>query len=179
MNAWNSRFSRAVSWSSSDGSWNTRPMRWRTAAGSCMTSTPATRATPAVGVSRVQSMEIVVDLPAPLGPRKPKISPACTSRSMPVTASRSPYFLTRPFASMTASAISSTLAIQPASVCEQPAQHRAQLLGLALVEPVEQPILDVPELRDQPGQQMPALGPQADHDRTAVVGGHRAEDKTL
>jgi len=34
---------------------------------------PATRAVPAVGVSSVQRIEIVVDFPAPFGPRKPKI----------------------------------------------------------------------------------------------------------
>ena len=43
-------------------------------------------AVPAVGVSSVHSMLIVVDLPAPFGPRKPKISPRRTSRSMPRTA---------------------------------------------------------------------------------------------
>ena len=31
-------------------------------------------------------MRIVVVLPAPLGPRKPKTSPGCTSKSMPSTA---------------------------------------------------------------------------------------------
>jgi hypothetical protein len=35
-------------------------------------SKPATRPEPDVGASRPQSMRIVVDLPAPLGPRKPK-----------------------------------------------------------------------------------------------------------
>jgi hypothetical protein len=35
-------------------------------------------------------MPIVVDLPAPFGPRNPKISPAVTSKSMPLTASTSP-----------------------------------------------------------------------------------------
>src|SRR5439155_26785798 len=104
MKAWNSRFSRAVSWSSSDGSWKTSPIRCLTAAGSCMTSMPATRAMPAVGVSNVQSMEMVVDLPAPLGPRNPKISPPWTSRSIPATATRSPYFLIRPLASIAVSA---------------------------------------------------------------------------
>src|SRR5437588_8917084 len=40
-------------------------------------------------------MLIVVDLPAPLGPRKPNVSPAWTSRSMPRTASISPKRLER------------------------------------------------------------------------------------
>ena len=38
-------------------------------------SWPATTADPAVGSASVQSILMVVDLPAPLGPRKPKISP--------------------------------------------------------------------------------------------------------
>ena len=39
------------------------------------TSTPPTRAVPQVGRSSPHSMRMVVDLPAPLAPRKPKISP--------------------------------------------------------------------------------------------------------
>ena len=44
----------------------------------------------AVGLASVQSMLIVVVLPAPLGPRKPKTSPASTSKLTPRTASTSP-----------------------------------------------------------------------------------------
>ena len=84
--AWNSRFSRAVSCPSSAGSWNTIPMCERTADGSVTTLCPATSAVPLVGRTSVQRMPMVVDLPAPLGPRKPKISPGRTSRSMPRTA---------------------------------------------------------------------------------------------
>ena len=43
-----------------------------------------------LGRTSVQSMLIVVDLPAPLGPRKPNVSPAATAKSMPRTASISP-----------------------------------------------------------------------------------------
>ena len=50
-------------------------MFWRTASGSRATSYPATCARPEVGFSRPQSMRMVVDLPAPFGPRKPKTSP--------------------------------------------------------------------------------------------------------
>ena len=45
--------------------------RIATAAPWCTTSRPATRAQPEVGGSRVVSTSTVVDLPAPLGPRKP------------------------------------------------------------------------------------------------------------
>src|SRR5688572_17583828 len=37
----------------------------------------------------------VVVLPAPLGPRRPKISPSDTENEIPSTAVRSPYFFTR------------------------------------------------------------------------------------
>src|SRR5437867_10950374 len=60
------------------------------------TSYPATVADPAVGRANVHSMLIVVDLPAPFGPRKPNVSPCDTSKSMPATASIGPYFLARP-----------------------------------------------------------------------------------
>ena len=36
---------------------------------------------------------MVVDSPVPFGPRKPKVSPVATSKSMPRTASISPYLL--------------------------------------------------------------------------------------
>jgi hypothetical protein len=52
-------------------------------------------ALPEVGLVKVQSMFIVVVLPAPLGPRKPKISPGETLKLMLSTAARSLYFLTR------------------------------------------------------------------------------------
>src|SRR5919112_4065613 len=65
-------------------------MRRRASSGSEATSTPITSARPSVIVSSVVSMRTVVDLPAPFGPRKPKISPGWTWRSTPRTASTSP-----------------------------------------------------------------------------------------
>ena len=47
-------------------------------------------AVPLVGRSSVQSMPMVVVLPAPLGPRKPKTSPAATRKLTPATAWRAP-----------------------------------------------------------------------------------------
>src|SRR5580693_7761539 len=65
----------------------------RTVSRSRTTSYPATLAVPEVGSARVHRILIVVDFPAPFGPRKPKVSPAATSKSMPRTASISPYLL--------------------------------------------------------------------------------------
>ena len=47
-------------------------------------------AVPSVGSTSVQSILMVVDFPAPLGPRKPKISPGATSNEMPSTAVNDP-----------------------------------------------------------------------------------------
>src|SRR5687767_13625342 len=47
----------------------------------------------------------VVDLPAPFGPSKPKISPSRTSKLIPFTASKSPYFFTSLFTLMIVSFI--------------------------------------------------------------------------
>ena len=94
------RFCSAVRWPSSVGSWKTRPMWRRTASRWATTSKPLTRAVPDVGSARVQSMLIVVLLPAPLGPRKPKTSPGGTLNETPRTASTSPYDLTRSSTSM-------------------------------------------------------------------------------
>src|SRR3954469_20839386 len=71
----------------------------RTSVRSRTTSNPATRALPAVGRSRVQRILMVVDLPAPFGPRKPNSSPVRTARSMPRTASASSNVLTSPLTS--------------------------------------------------------------------------------
>jgi hypothetical protein len=54
-----------------------------------------TRMRPEVGLRRPAIIRIVVVLPAPLGPRKPWISPGLTSRLTPSTAVKVPYFLTR------------------------------------------------------------------------------------
>src|ERR1035441_4474526 len=70
-------------------------MFWRTDSGSRLTSNPATSACPDVGLSSPQSMRIVVDLPAPFGPRKPKTSPLRTARLIRSTATKFPNRLTR------------------------------------------------------------------------------------
>ena len=48
---------------------------------------PATRASPAVGRTRPQAIFASVDLPAPLGPSRPTISPSATSSETPRSAS--------------------------------------------------------------------------------------------
>ena len=55
-----------------------------------ITSNPLIRAVPEVGGSRVVNIRIKVDLPAPLGPSSPKISPSCTVKLSPFTAQKSP-----------------------------------------------------------------------------------------
>ena len=56
------------------------PTRRLIASASRVTSMPATHAVPSLGRSRPQSIRMVVVLPAPLGPRNPKISPVRTPR---------------------------------------------------------------------------------------------------
>ncbi len=48
-------------------------------------------------------MRMVVDLPAPFGPRKPKISPRCTENEIPATALNAPNRFSRFCTSTTAS----------------------------------------------------------------------------
>jgi hypothetical protein len=50
------------------------------------TSKPAMRAVPALGGMKPASMRMVVDLPAPLGPRKPTTSPRATVKLTSSTA---------------------------------------------------------------------------------------------
>ena len=98
--AWRVSSSRPVWISSRPASWRATPMRFRTARASARMSSPATRALPAVGRSRVVSMRMVVVLPEPFCPRKPKMVPAAMSRSMPSTARTSSKCLVRPWAQM-------------------------------------------------------------------------------
>ena len=68
----------------------------RTSAARAPTSWPRISAVPEVGLSSVVRIFMVVLLPAPLGPRKPKTSPASTSKVTPSTALIPPlYTLTR------------------------------------------------------------------------------------
>src|SRR5688572_30141466 len=66
------------------------PIRCLTPSGSFVTSTPPTIAEPDEGWRRPHSMRMVVDLPAPLLPRNPKISPWRTSNERSSTATNSP-----------------------------------------------------------------------------------------
>src|SRR5450432_4098698 len=65
-------------------------MRRLTSSGFRLTSKPPTTARPEVGAISPHSTRMVVDLPAPLGPKKPKISPCRTSRFRSATAVKSP-----------------------------------------------------------------------------------------
>ena len=56
---------------------------------------------PESGVLRPAIDSTVVVLPAPFGPRMPKISPSSTEKDTPSTAARSPYRLVRSETSMT------------------------------------------------------------------------------
>src|SRR5258708_10343803 len=71
-------------------------------------SIPSIRAVPEVGVRSPQSIRSVVVLPAPLAPRKPKISPRATVKLTPSTAVTTPYRLT--------SCLASTAADAPAAI---------------------------------------------------------------
>jgi hypothetical protein len=65
----------------------TSPMCRRTDLAWVTTSNPATVALPEVGCARVQSILMVVDFPAPFGPRIAKVSPCATSKAGAATSS--------------------------------------------------------------------------------------------
>src|SRR5262249_22076319 len=66
-------------------------------------STPATFAAPAVGRASPTRILMVVVLPAPLGPTKPRISPRPTDIVSPSRATTLPYLFVRSLVSTTAS----------------------------------------------------------------------------
>src|SRR5512146_335874 len=61
------------------------------AIGSALDSMPKTKARPLVGRMRSRMVRIVVVLPAPFGPRKPKTSPSLTWRSTSMIPRAGPY----------------------------------------------------------------------------------------
>ena len=71
------------------------PMLLRISSGCRATSNPFTDPLPAVGVNNPHSIRMVVDFPAPFGPRKPKISPFATFSETWSTATNDPNFFTR------------------------------------------------------------------------------------
>src|SRR5947207_5710746 len=77
-------------------------MRRLTPSGSRVTSIPPTIADPDVGFNSPHNIRIVVDLPAPLLPRKPKISPLRTSKLTSSTARNCPNRRVRPLTSIAA-----------------------------------------------------------------------------
>src|SRR5262249_41259531 len=74
------------------------PMVCLIPSGSAFTLKPPTKASPEVGRSRPQRIRIVVDFPAPLGPRNPKISPRSTVNETWLTATKLPNCLKRSWA---------------------------------------------------------------------------------
>src|SRR5258706_13919143 len=77
----------------------TSPMRRLTALASPLNGSPAIDTVPRSGGVRPQSIATVVDLPAPLGPSSPTISPLFTASETPATATLAPYDFQRPVAS--------------------------------------------------------------------------------
>ena len=65
-------------------------MRERTAAASAL---PSTSIRPLVGATSPSAMRRLVVLPAPLGPRNPRIDPALAANDSPSTAVNAPYLL--------------------------------------------------------------------------------------
>src|SRR6478735_2316704 len=72
------------------------PYRARMYIGSAVTSVPSRRTRPESGAVRPTTIENVVVLPAPFGPRRPTTSPDAISISTPLTTVRPPYDLVSP-----------------------------------------------------------------------------------
>src|SRR5256886_13869508 len=93
--ACNQRFSHAVKSSSRMTSDATHPIRCLTCIGSRRTSNPATDASPSVMSVKPVSNLIIVVLPAPFGPSRPKTMPEATFRVTWSTAVSFPYTFVR------------------------------------------------------------------------------------
>src|SRR5207248_8929036 len=91
-------------------------MRCLTASGSLATFKPHTDASPDVGASSPVSILTVVDLPAPLGPRKAQIVPLATSSVRWSTAVKPPKRRVRSRHEIMASEAESQAKLDPAGV---------------------------------------------------------------
>src|SRR5487761_220639 len=108
-------------------------MRALAPSGSRRMSIPSMRAVPDVGVSSPHSLRNVVVLPAPLAPRKPKISPRSTAKLTPLTALTTPYRLTSCLASTAVdspAALEVTVCTLPEVAAELRRITRAQRIGV-------------------------------------------------
>src|ERR1043166_5485791 len=90
MRPTNSRYSGAFKRSNKPIPSGTTPICRLTSTGCWMKSRPRSDIRPEVGASSPVNILMVVDLPAPFGPRKPKNWPDSTCRSMPSTAVSAP-----------------------------------------------------------------------------------------
>ena len=96
------RFSRAVAVGYRASSWGASPRIGRTRAAARDAFIPSTRTAPASGVTSPAVTRAKVDLPAPLCPTSPAISPDSTARSKPSSATVPPNRFTKPVASSSA-----------------------------------------------------------------------------
>jgi hypothetical protein len=87
---------RVVSSTSRLSSWGTTPISIRACLEPPGSRCPSTRISPASARPCPVSIRMVVDLPAPFDPSRPKHVPAGTSRSSPSTAVTEPNRLTTP-----------------------------------------------------------------------------------
>src|SRR6516162_893076 len=87
------RYSIPVSLSNRPMPSGTTPICLFTSTGWARKSSPSNSIRPEVGASRPVNILMVVDFPAPFGPRKPKNCPACTRKSMLSTAVSGPNVL--------------------------------------------------------------------------------------
>src|SRR3990170_315792 len=112
-----------------------RSMRW--------TGFPNSRLRPRSGRTNPSRQRIVVVLPAPLGPRNPKISPAGTASVTSSIPRRRPYHFVRWDVSMTASGFAiDSPSIEAIHGRRQPLRHRQfHRLGRALEALVHHPLL--------------------------------------
>ena len=81
-----SKFSYAVRSPSTETAWGTYPILCRIWEGFRTALIPRSEIDPEVGLVSVMIMRIVVVLPAPFGPSKPKTSPSSTLKLIPFTA---------------------------------------------------------------------------------------------
>src|SRR5689334_9693251 len=147
----------------------------RTSSRSVTTSWPATVAEPEVGFISVQSMLMVVVLPAPLGPRNPNTSPLATSKSTPRTALISPKSFWSPLTTIALAGRSPFPAIR--------SYVTKSLIGLLGEDPVQRPaglreglggapsllgIAGVDHLRRRDGQRLDLLLEISDRRRIVV-----------
>src|SRR6187402_2960120 len=144
----------------------------RTASDSRRTSLPATCAVPEVGVESVVRIRVVVDLPAPFGPRRPNTVPGATAKLSPSRACTSG-LRPRPAYTLVKESATMALPLLFAGMANVPSVDSCEIAGGLRAAPAQRPLRGFSRAEHHAGQQQHHRGEAADEGERRPPPAHR------